>query len=157
MDAVMRAVAMYFFLLVVFRVAGKRTLSEMTTFDLLLLLVLSETTQQAMVGQDHSLIRAFLLVATLVGIDIVLSVAKQRWKPAERWLEGLPAVIVAEGRPVRERMRRLRVEEGDVLAAARKLHGLERMEQVKYAVLECSGGISVIPWPEQPAPLRVSV
>jgi uncharacterized membrane protein YcaP (DUF421 family) len=144
-DAVLRAVVMYLFLLVVFRIAGKRSLAELTTFDFLLLLILSETTQQAMVGNDHSMTNAFLLVITWLSVDIALSVVKQRFPRAEKWLEGVPVVIVADGRPLHDRMERLRVDEDDVLTAARRLHGLERLDQIKYAVLERSGGISVIP------------
>lgn len=145
MNAIVRALAMYLFLLVVFRISGKRTLAEITTFDLLLLLILSETTQQAMVGEDHSMTNAFLLILTWIAVDIGLSFVKQRCRWTEKWLEGTPVVLVENGQPVREWMDRLRVDEDDILTAARKLHGLERMEQIKYAVLERNGGISVIP------------
>jgi uncharacterized membrane protein YcaP (DUF421 family) len=156
-DTVVRAVTMYLFLLVVFRVAGKRSLSDMSTFDFLLLLVLSETTQQAMVGKDPSMTNAFLLIITWIGMDVGLSLVKLRMPWAEKLLEGLPVVLVEEGKPLRERMRQQRVDDQDVLAAARKLHGLERMEQIKYAVLESSGGISIIPKPPEEMPQRVTV
>jgi uncharacterized membrane protein YcaP (DUF421 family) len=144
-NAVLRALVMYAFLLVVFRVSGKRSLAEITTFDFLLLLILSETTQQAMVGNDHSMTNAFLLIITWVGIDILLSVVKQKSPRVEKWMEGVPVVIVEDGRPLYDRMQAQRVDEDDILTAARKLQGLERMEQIKYAVLKRSGGISVIP------------
>jgi uncharacterized membrane protein YcaP (DUF421 family) len=144
-DAVTRALVMYAFLLLIFRVAGNRSLAQLTTFDFLLLLILSETTQQAMVGEDRSMTNAFLLIGTLVGIDIALALIKRRFPSTERWLEGLPVVIVENGKPRREWMDRLGVDEDDVITEARKLHGLERMEQIKYAVLERSGGISIIP------------
>lgn len=149
MNAIVRALAMYLFLMVVFRISGKRTLAEITTFDLLLLLILSETTQQAMVGEDHSMTNAFLLILTWIAVDIGLSFVKQRLRWTEKWLEGTPVVLVEDGQPVREWMDRLRVDEDDILTAARKLHGLERLDQIKYAVLERSGGISVIPRREQ--------
>jgi uncharacterized membrane protein YcaP (DUF421 family) len=136
---------MYVFLLLIFRIAGKRSFAEITTFDFLLLLIISETTQQAMVRDDHSMTNAFLLIITLVGIDIGLSLAKQRSPVVEKWLDGLPVVIVADGKPLKEQMRAQRVDEEDVLAAARLTQGLQRMEQIKYAVLERAGGISVIP------------
>jgi uncharacterized membrane protein YcaP (DUF421 family) len=145
MDAVVRALVMYAFLLLVFRLAGKRTMAEMSTFDFMLLLIVSETTQQAMVGQDHSLTYAFLLIITLVSIDIILSIIKQRSSHAEKWLEGLPVVILADGQPIEAAMRQQRVDAEDVLTAARHLRGLERLEQIKYAVLERNGGISIIP------------
>jgi uncharacterized membrane protein YcaP (DUF421 family) len=84
-------------------------------------------------------------VVTLVVIDVGLSLVKQRSHTLDKWLEGTPIVVVDHGRPLRERMERARVGEDDVLTAARLLHGLERMEQVKYAVVERSGEISIVP------------
>jgi uncharacterized membrane protein YcaP (DUF421 family) len=144
MEAIIRAVAMYLFLLVVFRVTGRRTLGESTTFDLLLLLVISETTQQAMVGEDHSMTYAFLLIITFLAVNVLLSVVKQYSHRVERVLEDVPLIIVEHGRPLKDRMDRARVDEADVLEAAREVSGVERLDQIKYAVLERSGKISVI-------------
>jgi len=146
-DSVLRAAVIYLFLVVVLRLAGRRTLSEITTFDLVLLLIISEATQQALLGEDHSMTNAFLVILTLVAIDIGLSLLKQRSRALEKWLDGLPTVIVEDGVPLHSVMTRARVDEADVLAAARQLQGLERMDQIKYAVLEPSGGITVIPKP----------
>lgn len=145
MDAVLRAASIYFFLLLVFRLAGKRTLVEATPFDLVLLLIVSEATQQAMIGDDFSLTNAFIVIATLGALDILLSEIKQRFPRAERVLDGVPLVIVEAGVPLRERMQKARIDDEDVLAAARKSAGLERMDQIKYAVLERDGGISIVP------------
>ena len=145
MDAVVRAVAMYLFLLVVFRVAGKRTLSETTTFDFVLLLIISEAIQPALIANDSSMTNAFLLVTTLLGIDIVLSLWKLRSRRAQQWTEGEPLLIVADGCVLPERLRTERVDEEDILAAARELQGLERLDQIKYAVLECNGRITIVP------------
>lgn len=145
MDAVVRGVAVYFMVWALFRVAGKRTLSEATPFDFVLLLIIAETTQQAMLGEDFSVTNAFLLVTTLVGVDIVLSFLKQRFPRLERVVDGQPVILVQDGRPIDEQMRKARLDRADVLEAARRLQGLERMEQIKYAVLESSGGISIVP------------
>ena len=145
MDAVLRATAIYFFLLLIFRLSGKRSIAQITTFDLILLLIISEATQQALLGQDFSLTNAFLVIVTLVGIDIGLSLLKQRSPRIEKILEDEPLIIVEEGRPLLNRMKKVRVDEADVLIAARILQGLERMDQIKYAVLERNGGISIIP------------
>jgi uncharacterized membrane protein YcaP (DUF421 family) len=145
MDAVLRASAIYFFLLLIFRLSGKRSIAQITTFDLILLLIISEATQQALLGQDFSLTNAFLVIVTLVGIDIGLSLLKQRSPRIEKILEDEPLIIVEDGRPLLERMKKVRVDEEDVLIAARILQGLERMDQIKYAVLERNGGISIIP------------
>jgi uncharacterized membrane protein YcaP (DUF421 family) len=145
MDSVLRAAAIYLFLLVLFRIAGKRSLSEATTFDFLLLLIIGEATQQALLGEDFSLTNAFLVIITLIGIDIAMSLWEQRWPRLGKWFEGVPLVIVDHGQPLRERMQRVRVNEAEILTAARERQGLSRMDQIQYAVLERSGGISIIP------------
>ena len=145
MDSVLRGIAVYVFLLVVFRFAGKRTLSEMTTFDFVLLLIVSEATQQALIDNDNSMTNSFLLILTLVGLNVGLSLLKQRSHQLEKWLEGTPVVVLEDGKPIKERMDKARVDEADILTAARELQGLERLDQIKYAVLERSGGISIIP------------
>ena len=145
MDSVLRGAAIYFFLLVLFRLAGKRTLSDVTTFDFVMLLIIGEATQQALLGEDFSLTNAFLVILTLIGLDIAISLWQQRWPRLSKWIEGVPLVIVEDGRPLHERMKRARVSEGDVLTAARERQGLARMDQIRYAVLERSGGISIIP------------
>jgi uncharacterized membrane protein YcaP (DUF421 family) len=145
MDAVARGAAVYLMLLLIVRLSGRRTLAQMTSFDFVLLLIISEATQNAMIGDDYSVTNGMLVVLTLVGLDVLLSVIK-RWSPAaETWLDGKPTIIVEEGEPKTEIMKRARVNEDDVLAAAREVQGLERMDQIKYAVLETSGGISIIP------------
>jgi uncharacterized membrane protein YcaP (DUF421 family) len=151
MDAVLRATAIYLFLLVVLRLSGRRTLGEMTTFDFVLVLIIAETTQQALLGEDFSVTNAFLLITTLVAIDIVISILKSRYRGVERIIDGLPMVIVENGRPLQDRLRKSRLDEHDVLSAARRLQGLERMDQIKYAVLEADGAISVVPNRQQTA------
>lgn len=154
MGSAIRVFVIYIFLLLLFRIAGRRTLSEMTSFDFILLLIVAELVQEALVNNDHSITNAFLMISTLIGLDIGLSLIKQ-WSPRlEAWLDGVPTVIVENGRPLTDRMQKARVDESDVLAAARELHGLERMEQIKYAVLERSGGISIIPQRNEPEIIR---
>lgn len=145
MEPVFRALAVYVFLMVVVRAAGRRTLAESTTFDFVLLLIVSEATQNAMIGDDFSLTNAFLVILTLIGLDIGLSLAKRRWGRLDRWIDGVPTLLVVDGLPILDRMAKARVGIDDVLEAARKIHGLQRLDQVKYAVLERSGGISIIP------------
>jgi uncharacterized membrane protein YcaP (DUF421 family) len=145
MESVLRAVFMYVFLWLVLRAAGKRTLAETTTFDFVLLLVISEASQQALLGNDYSVINGVIIILALVLIDVVLSLLKIRYPKVDDVASGKAVVIVEHGRAVLERMQKLRVDEDDVLEAARRLRGLERMDQIKYAVMEVNGGISVIP------------
>jgi uncharacterized membrane protein YcaP (DUF421 family) len=104
-----------------------------------------EATPQALLGEDFSLTNAFLVILTLMGMDIALSWLQQRWPRSEKWLEGEPLIIVEQGRPLPERMKPVRVTRDDSLTAARERHGLARMDQIQYAGLERSGGSSIIP------------
>lgn len=145
MDAVLRAVAVYGFLLFVFRVFGKRSLAQITMFDFVMLLIIAETTQQALLGEDYSLTNCFLLVATLIVLDTTLALAKQRWPWFDRVAEGRPLVILENGRPLHDRMKRARVDVDDILSSARELQGLQRLDQIRYAVLEKNGTITIVP------------
>jgi uncharacterized membrane protein YcaP (DUF421 family) len=147
MASIVQAAAIYLFLLLIFRIAGRRTMSEMTHFDFVLLLIISEATQGAMVGNDHSFTNAALLIVTLVGMDVILSHVKQRSKSIEKWMEGVPIVIVRDGRADQELLQKTRVDIEDILAAARMSQGIGSMDGIAFAVLETSGAISVIPKP----------
>ena len=145
MDAILKTAAVYVGLLIIFRIAGKRALGDLTTFDFVLLLIIGEATQQALLGDDFSVTNAFLVILTLVGLDVAISIIKGRSKRLEKLIDSVPLVILEDGRPLKERMDRARVDEGDILAKARELQGIERLDQIKYAVLETNGGITIIP------------
>jgi uncharacterized membrane protein YcaP (DUF421 family) len=145
MDSVIRALVVYVFLLVVFRIAGKRTLAETSNFELVVLLIISETTQQAMIDSDHSMTNAALVIITLLGISIGLSLLKERFPKLERVLEGTSVVLMENGHLQWDRLKATRVGTDEILQAARKDHGLERLDQIKYAILEAGGGISIVP------------
>ncbi len=146
MNPVLRGIIVYVFLLIVFRLMGRRTLSETTTFDLVLLLIISEVTQQGLVGEDFSITTAALLICTLMGIDLLLTLWKNASKHVDRIIEGAPLVIVADGKPLEKRMDKTKVDKDDVMQAARLTFGLEKMEEIKFAVLEKDGTISIIPF-----------
>jgi uncharacterized membrane protein YcaP (DUF421 family) len=145
LDSVLRALAIYVFLLIIFRVAGKRTLAQITVFDFVLLLIISEATQQAMIGQDFSITNAVLVITTLVASERALTWVQRRFKRIDRLLDGLPLLLVEDGKPLEDRLRQERIDVSEILAAARQTQGLARMDQIKYAVLERSGGISIVP------------
>ena len=145
MNPVIRGLAIYLFVFFVFRILGKRSLAEITTFDFVLLLIIAETTTDALIGEDYSLMASFIMVSTLIGTDFLLSLLKEKSTWFRVVSEGAPLVIVDHGKPLKKRMDKAKVDEGDVLEAARLLHGLERLEQIKYAVLEKDGSISIIP------------
>jgi uncharacterized membrane protein YcaP (DUF421 family) len=85
------------------------------------------------------------MVCTLVTTDFLFSILKDKSKSFEQVADGVPLIIVDKGQPLKKRMQKSKVDEEDVMEAARLLHGLERMDQVKYAVLERDGSISIIP------------
>ena len=145
MDSVSRALIVYMILLLVFRLLGRRTLAQMTSFDFVLMMVIGESTQNALLGDDYSVSNGVLVIVTLVGMDVLLSLVKREWPRVDHWLDGLPLVVVDNGRPLSHLMRKASIDEEDILSAARERQGLERMDQIKYAVLEASGGISIIP------------
>lgn len=145
MDAILRAAGIYVFLLIVFRLTGRRTLTELTTFDFVLLLVIGEATQQALLGENFSVTYAVVVILTLLLIDIGLSLLKVHSPWVDRLVEGVPMIVVENGRMLEGRMRKARVDKGDILEAARRLQGLERIDQIKYAVVEVSGGITIVP------------
>ena len=146
MDAVLRAASIYVALLVLFRLAGRRSLAEITPFDLILLLIIGEATQQALLGDDFSITNSLLVISTLVVIDVGLSMLKLRSRAVGRWLDGTPTLVVENGRPLKARMAEARLQDDDILQAARQSQGLERMDQIKYAILEPNGKISIIPY-----------
>jgi uncharacterized membrane protein YcaP (DUF421 family) len=145
MDTVLRSVAVYLFLLVVFRISGKRSLSQITTFDFILLLIISEASQQALVGNDYSIINACVVIASLIVLDVTFSRLEGRWPSFGRLVGSLPVVVVENGRLLEDRANREGITLSEILAEGREKHGLERLEQFKYAILERHGGISVIP------------
>ena len=128
---------------------GKRSLSETTTFDFVILLIISEVTQNALVGEDYSLTASAVLICTLMGADLLFTLIRRRFKLFGSITEGAPLVILENGRPLRKRMDKTKVDEDDILQAARLNFGLERLEQIRYAVLEKDGSISIIPYEKQ--------
>ena len=147
MDSVLRAAAIYGILLILMRVMGKRSLAQITTFDFILVLIISEATQQAMIGEDFSVTNAAIVILTLMMIDLGLGLISFRSPRIGKLVNGVPLIVVEDGRPLRDRMDKSRLSDDDVLEEARRSQGIERMEQIKYAVLEKNGNISIIPKP----------
>lgn len=145
MDMILRGACIYVVVWLLFRIAGRRTMAQMTTFDFVLLLICGEATQQALLGPDYSVTNAAFVVLTLVSMDLAMTALRARFHRLERIMEGLPMLIVKNGEPLHERMAKERVDEEDVLHEARHSHGLRHLDQVQHAVLEPSGGISIIP------------
>ena len=144
MEPVIRSVIIYGILWLVFRVIGRKSLADINTFDLVLLLLISQATQQALVRDDYSITNAFLVVVTLVGLQTLVTLMKRQVPDFGSYFDGGPVLLIERGELRREVMERVRIEEADILAAARRQRGVERLDQIKYAVLESSGRISII-------------
>lgn len=145
MDAVLRAAAVYAFLLVVLRLAGRHGLGRLTAFDFVLLLILGEAVQQSLLGQDFSIIRAVSVVAVLAVLQAVFASLRGHMPVLDRWAERVPIVVVADGRCLPDQMRQAGIDERDLLEAARRSQGLERLDEVRHAVVEVCGAITIIP------------
>jgi uncharacterized membrane protein YcaP (DUF421 family) len=133
------------FILAVFRISGKRSLSQITTFDFVLLLIISEATQQALVGDDYTMMGMFVVVATLITLDTAMSWIEGRSPAFGRLVGSLPVVVVEHGKLLEDRAKQEGITLSEILAEGREKHGLERLDQFKYAILERHGGISVVP------------
>lgn len=145
MDSVIRGIAIYVILLAATRLTGRRTLAQMTPFDLVLLLIIAETTQQALLGDDFSITNATVLIVTLFATDVLLTYFKGRSRRIASLLDGHPTVLISDGQIDHHALRRSRVTLGEILTAAREQHGLKTLAGIDAAVLEISGTISIIP------------
>ena len=124
-------------------------MSEVSTFDFVLLLIIGEATQNALIGTDYSVVNGMAVIVTLVLLDLGLSMLKRRFNIVEKITEGTPLVLVDHGKVLEDYMKKAHVTDDEILQSARELQGLERMDQIKYAVLEPNGGISIIPMEPQ--------
>lgn len=145
MEMVLRALAIYIILLVVFKIAGRRALLQMTSFDLILLLIISEATQQALLGNDFSVTGATITIVTLVVVDMIFGLIKKKWSGAESALDGTPVILMDHGKPLTEKMKKMDISLDDILVSARQNQGITEAARIKYAILERTGHISIIP------------
>jgi uncharacterized membrane protein YcaP (DUF421 family) len=145
MESVLKAVAIYLALWLLIRLSGRRALGQLSVFEFVLFLIIGGAAQRALTGEDYSLTNAFIIVATLVGINVLVSLIAREWPLARKIFKGVPMILVENGRPLTGRIRRSRLTEDEIMESARRDHGIETMAQVKYAILETSGHISIVP------------
>lgn len=143
MEIVIRASVIFFFLLVLTRGMKKRTLADMAPFEMLLLVTLGDIVQQGVTQEDFSLTGAILATSTLAFWITVLSWATWRWRRIGRAVDGVPVVIVQDGKPRDEVLEVERLPLDEVHEAARQ-QGIDDLAKVRVAVLEPSGRISFI-------------
>jgi uncharacterized membrane protein YcaP (DUF421 family) len=144
MDIVLRATVIFFFILFLTRVVGRRELSSLEPFDLIMLVVIGDFVQQGVTQNDFSVTGAFLATGTIGVLTVAVSWAGWRWRSLRPVLEGEPIIIVQEGEPIKRNLDRNRITLEEVAAAAREQQ-LESVSQVKWGVLERNGRISIVP------------
>lgn len=142
---VTHAVVIYLFLLLVFRVAGRRTLAQATSFDLVLILIIGDATQQALLGEDSTVGSAALAVLCLVSLDMSLAHLKRAFPALDRLLEGDPVLLVERGVINERSLRTNHLDHDDLLCAARTARGVTALEDIQQAALEKDGKISIVP------------
>jgi uncharacterized membrane protein YcaP (DUF421 family) len=143
MDIVFRAVFIFSFLYVLMRVIGRRELSSLEPFDLILLVVLGDLVQQGLTQDDYSVTGAVLAIGTIALLQLVLSVANFRLPGLRPILNGEPIVVVQDGKPIEKNLARERVTMDD-LASAMRRQSIATLDEVQWAVMETSGSISFI-------------
>jgi uncharacterized membrane protein YcaP (DUF421 family) len=148
MNPVLRAAVMFAVLWLVFRIAGRRTLAEITTFDFILLLIIGDATQQALVGDDYSITTAALVIVTLVLLDVFMGRLAITGKAVSRMIESAPVIVIDNGKVLDDALRHEGVDLEEVMMAAREIHGLQTLDDIKYAIVERHGGISIVPTDE---------
>jgi uncharacterized membrane protein YcaP (DUF421 family) len=141
---IIRTTSVYLVILVGLRLAGKREIGQMTVFDLVVLLLIANAVQNAMVGPDTSLIGGILAVVVLLLVNALVAGLRLRWPHLRRWVEGTPTLMVLHGEIIPEHMRREGIDEESLLTALRE-HGVAEISEVEMAVLEIDGSISVVP------------
>jgi uncharacterized membrane protein YcaP (DUF421 family) len=143
MDLVLRAIFLYFFVFAITRVIGRRELSSLAPFDIILLIVAGDAIQQGLTQDDYSLTGAVLVVGTFAGLQFLTSYASFRVTRLRPLLEGEPIVIVQDGKVLERNLKRERLTEDEVAEEARQQQ-ISSLDQVEWAVLETSGKISFI-------------
>ena len=143
-EKILRSGVVYLFLLLAFRFTGKRQVGQLTPFDLVVLLIISNVVQNAVIGNDVSLGGGLIGAVVILALNFLVVEVTYRFKPMRRLMAGEPTLLVHNGKIFRDRMERERISMEDLEAALRK-SGVASVEKVRYAVLEENGQISVIP------------
>ena len=143
MDLVLRAIAVFVFVLVLTRVIGRRELASLAPLDLILLIILGDALQQGLTQDDYSVTGAFLVVGTLAVLQVFTSWVSFRLPFTRRALEGEPLIILEDGKPIERNLKRERLTVEEVAESAR-MHEIGSLDEVQWAVLERNGEISFI-------------
>ncbi len=143
-EKILRSVVIYLFMLLAFRFTGKRQVGQLTPFDLVVLLIISNVVQNAVIGNDNSLTGGIIGAVTILALNYFVVEITFRSKRARRMLEATPTLLIHNGKVLEQNLARERITRDDLFAALRR-NGLVAPDEVRFAVLEENGGISVVP------------
>jgi uncharacterized membrane protein YcaP (DUF421 family) len=143
-SVVLRTAVVYIFLVVGFRVLGKREAGQLSTLDLVVLLIIANAVQNAMVGQNTSLLAGLVAAGVILILDLLLHAAADRWAPLRNALDGEPTILVDHGKVLIENLRQEGISDRELMVALRQ-NQLLSIDEALYVFLETNGQISVIP------------
>ena len=142
-NIILRTVFVYLAVLVALRIAGKREMGQMTVFDLVVLLLLANAVQNAMVGPDTSLTGGIIAAAVLVAMNALLAKLRLHSPRLRRLVEGSPTLLVLHGEIIQKHLQHEGIDQESLEAALRE-HGVSKVSDVEMAVLEIDGSVSVV-------------
>jgi len=143
MDLAIRSIVLYAFVFILTRVVGRRELSSLQPFDLILLIVLGASIQQGLTQDDYSVVGALIVVGTIAVLQVATSYVSFRLPFLRPVLDGQPIVVVEDGKPIKRNLHRERLSIEDLMEEARQQQ-IGSLDEVQWAVLETSGSISFI-------------
>ena len=143
MDLVLRTIVVFFFLLLLVRIIGRRELSTLEPFDLILLIVVGDALQQGLTQDDYSVTGALLVVGTFAVLQVSVSWLSYRFPRTRPMLQGEPIIVMQDGKVIERNLKRERLTEDELAEAARR-EQIGSLADVQWAVLETSGQISFI-------------
>jgi uncharacterized membrane protein YcaP (DUF421 family) len=144
MDLVIRAAVIFCFIFLITRIAGRRQLGELEPFDVILLVVLGDLVQQGITQSDESVTGTFIVISTITLLSVAVGWLSFRFKPVRQVTEGDPIILIHDGELIQNNLRRERLTRHDLEEEARKQQ-FSSLGQIRWAILEDDGAISIIP------------
>lgn len=139
----LRSVAVYFFIIIAIRIFGKKELSQLSVTDLVFILLISNSVQNAMVGPDNSLLGGLTAAAALFIFNFILKQISYRDKRFNQLIQGSPVILIHDGKLVQENLNKVKITQDELEIAIRE-HGVKSVEDVNLAILETDGNISIL-------------
>ena len=143
MDIVLRGGVVFAFLMLLTRIIGRRELSSMQPFDLILLIILGDAVQQGLTQDDYSITGAIIGVSAIAAMQVATSYLAFRFRRLRPVLDGEPIIVIEDGKPIRQNLKRERLTLEEIMAEAR-LQQIDSVDNIQWAVLETSGKISFV-------------